>query len=150
MRWHFTKSGWPESAKVDGYAASPDEATQGVLIDTLQDWKTDHYKDLIGSGAVETRPGVLKLMDSARAKGLKVAVCSAATKDAALFTVASLLGKERFAARFPRPPAPFPRPPAPSRAVVCLGASALGFAASAPPQPDPLLGRSVVPICAYD
>lgn len=98
MRWHFNKSGWPSSASIDGYAAFPVEAEQTILIDTLQDWKTDHYKELIGSGAVETRPGVLKLMDEARAAGLKVAVCSAATKSAALYTVSSLLGKQRFEA----------------------------------------------------
>ena len=44
------------------------------------------------------RPGVLELMDEARAAGARVAVCSAATKDAAVFVVQSLLGPERFAA----------------------------------------------------
>ena len=126
-RRHFNKSGWPQSARVDGYpgvaaGATPSEQQQAALIDTLQDWKTDHYKartaartttrmraptprraltprqDLIGSGAVETRPGVLALMDEAKRAGLKVAVCSAATKDAALFTVSSLLGEARFKA----------------------------------------------------
>lgn len=62
----------------------------------LQDWKTDHYKELIESGQVEPRPGVLRLMDEARAAGLKVAVCSAATKSAAVATVSSLLGKKRW------------------------------------------------------
>ena len=42
--------------------------------------RTHARQDLIGSGSVETRPGVLQLMDEARAAGLKVAVCSAATK----------------------------------------------------------------------
>jgi HAD superfamily hydrolase (TIGR01509 family) len=35
-------------------------------------------------------------MDEARAAGLKVAVCSAATKSAAVTTVSSLLGKQRW------------------------------------------------------
>ena len=37
-------------------------------------------------------------MDEARAAGLKIAVCSAATKDAAVFVVRNLLGEKRFAA----------------------------------------------------
>ena len=38
------------------------------------------------------------MMDEARAAGAKVAVCSAATKDAAVFVVQSLLGPDRFPA----------------------------------------------------
>lgn len=48
------------------------------------------------SGEVEPRPGVLKLMDDARAAGLKVAVCSAATKSSVVFTLKNLLGEQRF------------------------------------------------------
>ena len=47
-----------------------------------QDWKTDKYKDIVGSGSVAARPGVVRLMDEARAAGVPVAVCSAATKAA--------------------------------------------------------------------
>ncbi len=97
MRWHFNKVGWPESSAVLTGACTTD-ADKDKLIDTLQDWKTDHYKDLITSGQVETRPGVLRLMDEARAAGLKVAVCSAATKSAAVTTVSSLLGEARWKA----------------------------------------------------
>jgi hypothetical protein len=45
---------------------------------------------------VPPRPGVLQLMDDARAAGLKVAVCSAATKSSVVFTLKSLLGEQRF------------------------------------------------------
>ncbi len=48
------------------------------------------------SGEVEPRPGVLQLMDEARAAGLHVAVCSAATKPSCIFTLKSLLGEQRF------------------------------------------------------
>ena len=48
------------------------------------------------SGEVEPRPGVLNLMDEARAAGLKVAVCSAATKSSVVFTLKNLLGEQRF------------------------------------------------------
>jgi hypothetical protein len=39
---------------------------------------------------------VLQLMDEARAAGLKVAVCSAATKSSVVFTLKNLLGEQRF------------------------------------------------------
>lgn len=42
------------------------------------------------------REGVLRLMDEARAEGLLVGVCSAATKSSAICVLESLLGKERF------------------------------------------------------
>jgi len=89
MRWCFNNTtGWPEGCD--------NESARDTLIDTLQDWKTEHYENLIKSGAVEPRPGVLSLMDEARAAGLKVAVCSAATKTAAVTTVSSLLGPARW------------------------------------------------------
>jgi HAD superfamily hydrolase (TIGR01509 family) len=97
MRWHFNKVGWPQASTVLPGACESD-ADKDKLIDTLQDWKTDHYQALITSGAVDTRPGVLRLMDEARAAGLKVAVCSAATKAAAVTTVSSLLGEARWKA----------------------------------------------------
>ena len=94
-RRHFGKVGWPSSSSVLNGPCVSDEQ-KDTLIDTLQDWKTNHYEELIKSGQVETRPGVLRLMDEARAAGLKVAVCSAATKSAAVTTVSSLLGEKRW------------------------------------------------------
>lgn len=44
----------------------------------------------------EARPGVMRLMDEARDAGIKVAVCSAATKSSVVHVVKSLLGDERF------------------------------------------------------
>ena len=51
---------------------------------------------LAASGEVPPREGVLELMDEARAKGLLVGVCSAATKGSAVAVVQSLLGPQRF------------------------------------------------------
>lgn len=131
MRWHFGKTGWPSSSNVPGACLSDAvrfhcwthvtrvtlTQERDLLIDTLQDWKTNHYEELIKSGQVAPRPGVLRLMDEARCvrspcstsllfltisilstAGLKVAVCSAATKSAAVVTVSSLLGKTRWEA----------------------------------------------------
>ena len=50
---------------------------------------------LTGTNA-EARPGVMRLMDEARQAGIKVAVCSAATKSSVIHVVKSLLGDERF------------------------------------------------------
>lgn len=53
---------------------------------------------MIGSGDVPPRPGIVGLMDAARARGIKVAVCSAATKSSVVYCLDSLLGPERFGA----------------------------------------------------
>ncbi|BBN12753.1 hypothetical protein MPTK1_5g22600 [Marchantia polymorpha subsp. ruderalis] len=90
MRWYFARNGWPTSSLFE--TAPESEADQSTLIDSLQDWKTEKYKDLIRSGA-EPRPGVLELMDEARSM---LAVCSAATKSSVVFCLTNLLGKERF------------------------------------------------------
>ena len=52
------------------------------------------------SGEVPAREGVLRLMDEARAAGLLVGVCSAATKSSAVCVVESLLGKDRYEVRY--------------------------------------------------
>ena len=51
---------------------------------------------LAGSGSVEPRPGVIRLYEEAREAGLKVAVCSAATKSSVILVLENLLGPERF------------------------------------------------------
>ena len=53
------------------------------------------------SGEVPAREGVVRLMDEARAAGLLVGVCSAATKSSAICVLESLLGKDRFNVRKP-------------------------------------------------
>lgn len=95
MRWYFKRMGWPTSNILAGRKPAS-EQEEAQVIDTLQDWKTDKYQQMIGSGEVPPRPGVLQLMDDARAAGLKVAVCSAATKSSVVFTLKNLLGEQRF------------------------------------------------------
>eukprot|EP00268_Persea_americana_P049774 TRINITY_DN5350_c1_g2_i1.p1 TRINITY_DN5350_c1_g2~~TRINITY_DN5350_c1_g2_i1.p1 ORF type:complete len:238 (-),score=57.51 TRINITY_DN5350_c1_g2_i1:498-1145(-) len=65
MRWYFGENGWP-SSKVFGTPPAAD-ADREKLIDTIQDWKTERYKEIIKSGSVKPRPGVLRLMDEAKA-----------------------------------------------------------------------------------
>ena len=48
---------------------------------------------------MEPRPGVIRLYEEAREAGLKVAVCSAATKSSVILVLENLLGPERFKVR---------------------------------------------------
>ncbi|CAN1169732.1 Haloacid dehalogenase-like hydrolase domain-containing protein At4g39970 [Linum perenne] len=94
MRWYFGEHGWPSSTV---FTSPPDDdESRAKLIDTIQDWKTERYKDIIKSGTVEPRPGVLRLMDEAKASGKLLAVCSAATKSSVILCLENLLGMDRF------------------------------------------------------
>ncbi|PRQ48621.1 putative HAD hydrolase, subfamily IA [Rosa chinensis] len=94
MRWYFKENGWPSSTIFE--KPPEDDEGRAKIIDTLQDWKTERYKEIIKSGTVEPRPGVLRLMDEAKAAGKKLAVCSAATKSSVILCLESLIGIERF------------------------------------------------------
>ncbi|KAM5577193.1 haloacid dehalogenase-like hydrolase domain-containing protein [Rosa sericea] len=94
MRWYFKENGWPSSTIFE--KPPEDDESRAKIIDTLQDWKTERYKEIIKSGTVEPRPGVLRLMDEAKAAGKKLAVCSAATKSSVILCLESLIGNERF------------------------------------------------------
>ncbi|OVA07950.1 HAD-like domain [Macleaya cordata] len=94
MRWYFKENGWPSSSIFESPPES--DTDKAKLIDTLQDWKTERYKEIIKSGTVEPRPGVLRLMDEAKSAGIKLAVCSAATKSSVILCLESLIGIERF------------------------------------------------------
>merc|ERR1711924_70790 len=54
------------------------------------------YKDFIGSGEVDPRPGVLRMFREAKVAGLKVAVCSASNKESVIHVLTNLLGEEIF------------------------------------------------------
>ena len=95
MRWYFGKYGWP--SQKGGVAAPGETDAQESLVDALQDFKTQAYKDLVANVA-KPRPGVLRLMEEARSAGIYVAVCSAATKTSVEFTLNNLLGEEQFSA----------------------------------------------------
>uniref|UniRef100_A0A0C9QNV5 TSA: Wollemia nobilis Ref_Wollemi_Transcript_15522_1674 transcribed RNA sequence n=1 Tax=Wollemia nobilis TaxID=56998 RepID=A0A0C9QNV5_9CONI len=93
MRWYFNKNGWPSSNIFE--TPPSNDFDKAKLIDILQDWKTEKYKEIIRSGKVKPRPGVLQLMDEAKAAGIKLAVCSAATKSSVVLCLKNLLGPER-------------------------------------------------------
>ncbi|XP_061344566.1 haloacid dehalogenase-like hydrolase domain-containing protein At4g39970 [Gastrolobium bilobum] len=94
MRWYFKEHGWPSSTLFETTPSSDEDRAK--LIDIIQDWKTERYKDIIKSGTVKPRPGVLRLMDEAKDAGKKLAVCSAATKSSVILCLENLIGIERF------------------------------------------------------
>ncbi|KAM3360481.1 Haloacid dehalogenase-like hydrolase domain-containing protein [Capsicum baccatum] len=94
MRWYFKEHGWPTSTIFQN--PPEDDNDRAKLIDTLQDWKTERYKEIIKSGTVKPRSGVLRLMDEAKAAGKKLAVCSAATKSSVILCLENLIGLDRF------------------------------------------------------
>lgn len=55
MRWYFGKHGWPTSTILDGGKAPETDEEQIKVIDTLQDWKTEKYKDIIGKECIALR-----------------------------------------------------------------------------------------------
>eukprot|EP00889_Picochlorum_renovo_P002898 jgi/Picre1/29928/NNA_005306.t1 len=71
MRWYFGKHGWPTTTILEGGNA-PTQMKRRKRCDTLQDWKTQKYKDIIKNG-VAARPGIERIMDEARARGIPVA-----------------------------------------------------------------------------
>jgi len=109
MRYHFTGIGapegaathpdiarvWPKPTKRDGLVPA-DEAAGMLLIDGLQDFKTECYKKLVTTAPA--RPGVLELMDAAIAMpGLAVGICSASTRGGFEKVVDAVVGQERLA-----------------------------------------------------
>lgn len=96
MFYHFrnTTGTFPTSEGGSKQAPeTPDE--QQALVDSLQEQKTELYKDLIEEKAVP-RPGVIELMDAAIADPkVAVGVCSASTKAAVTKVLAVTLGEER-------------------------------------------------------
>ena len=101
MRWYFSSEerpagiDWPSTSILGGKVATTDEE-RVKIIDDIQEWKSAHYQSLVASGQVPSRPGVLRLMDEARALGLFVCVCSAATKSSVTSTVPALIGQDRY------------------------------------------------------
>ncbi|CAM9905890.1 unnamed protein product [Pylaiella littoralis] len=95
MRYYFGENGWPKSKL--GAPPETDEEKE-LLIDSLQDRKTNIYKEFVADGTAVLRPGIQRLIDETQGiSGGKMAICSASTKDACLFVLDSLLGKENLA-----------------------------------------------------
>ena len=65
MKYYFKKNGWPSQF---------DDREE--LIISLHKQKTLFFMELIESGALPLRPGILRIVDEAISQNLKLAVCS--------------------------------------------------------------------------
>ena len=86
MTAHWNEVGWPsvipEEDRVD-------------KVKQLHLEKTDIFMDMINEGAIPLRPGVLRLVDEAIEKGVRLAVCSTSNEKAVNNIVQVLMGDER-------------------------------------------------------
>ncbi|MFP5467458.1 MAG: HAD-IA family hydrolase [Gammaproteobacteria bacterium] len=66
---HYWRSRHPDMTEVDAGALA-------ATVDRLHDIKTAHYEAAVNNGAVSLRPGVLALVEEARAAGLGLAIAT--------------------------------------------------------------------------
>ena len=93
--FHYFRNTAGTFPMVGGKPAPTTADEEQTLVDTLQAWKTNHFKELLETAAV-ARPGVIELMDQAlQDPSIAVGVCSAATKEAAVKTLSITLGDAR-------------------------------------------------------
>ncbi len=86
MRHYFDQTSWPAGIR-----------DKDALIKELHQLKTAYYMDMVESGQLPVRPGVVRLVDEALAAGVKLAVCSTSNEKAVNAVVETLLGPERHA-----------------------------------------------------
>ena len=87
MTAHWNEVGWPE-----GFSEGDERQAK---VKELHLRKTDIFNDMIKTGDVPLRPGVLRLIDDAIAAGLKLAVCSTSSEMAVRNLVDTLMGPQR-------------------------------------------------------
>jgi HAD superfamily hydrolase (TIGR01509 family) len=86
MRRHFDETGWPVG-----------ESERDAAIARLHKLKTDIFMQLIESGQLPLRPGIMRIVDEAMSAGLKVAVCSTSNERSVQAVVDTMLGGKRAA-----------------------------------------------------
>jgi HAD superfamily hydrolase (TIGR01509 family) len=82
MTHYFNEAGWPEGQ------------TAATLIPELHKKKTAIFTELIASGGLPLRPGVARIVDEARAAGVRLGVCTTSDPKA-IDGVLDLLGAKR-------------------------------------------------------
>ena len=80
MRYYFDQTGWPDVADRDAF------------ITDAHKLKTNLFMELVLSGTMQVRPGVVSLMSQALKGGVKVAVCSTSNVRAVQGIVDHLIG----------------------------------------------------------
>lgn len=97
----YKTDGWPA-----GYESpTSDDLVKGLPVDSqrlelvkgMHARKTALFQELISSGVVPLRPGVLRIVDAAIANNVPLAVCSTSQEPAVRTLVETLMGPERYA-----------------------------------------------------
>ena len=84
MRRHFDETGWPVSKK----------AADDFILD-LHERKTRIFMNLIESGALPLRPGVMGIVDTAIEERCRLAICSTSNEKAVQTIVDVMFGPQR-------------------------------------------------------
>jgi HAD superfamily hydrolase (TIGR01509 family) len=89
----------PTTTDLTGPKGLPLDPTRLALVSECHKRKTKLFQELIGSGVVPLRPGVLRIVDEAIAADVPLAVCSTSNEDAVRTLITTLMGDES-AAKF--------------------------------------------------
>ena len=84
MRHHFETTGWPQQAGID----------KDAFIAGLHQRKTAIFGEIIASGQLPLRSGVLRIVDAALAEGIRLGVCTTSNPKS-ISGVLDLMGQDR-------------------------------------------------------
>lgn len=80
---------------IDAYHPTyPEQADEAAWIAGLHKAKTKHYLRLLTDGAIPLRPGVRRLLDEARAQGIRLAIVTTTTPENVTGLLEATLGAE--------------------------------------------------------
>lgn len=83
LQYYFDKNGWPEENEMD-------------FLNALHQLKSTIYQNIILSGKLKARPGIISLMHELSDRNIAYAICSTSKKES-VFTIAEkLLDKESY------------------------------------------------------
>lgn len=89
-RMHYFYENYPEARNIaDDFKLRLDE-----LIPELHKAKTQHYMELLSTGAIPLRPGVERLLHEARARKLRLAIATTTTPENVTSLLEHTLGRE--------------------------------------------------------
>ena len=87
----------PETKELTGPKGLPLDEKRLALVKACHARKTELFQELIGSGVVPLRPGILRIVDEAIADDVRLAVCSTSNEAAVRTLVQTLMGNDRYA-----------------------------------------------------
>ena len=87
----------PTTEELTGPKGLPLDEARLALVKECHARKTALFQELIASGVVPLRPGILRIVDEAIAEDVPLAVCSTSNEAAVRTLVQTLMGDERYA-----------------------------------------------------